>query len=190
MGALPKRGAVATLGLDFIREMEPEDLDDLSGPNNMAPVPTLQKITAAHHRQAQLIARGTLADIEVARLCGVTPQRIYQLKRDPSFQNLVAYYQSQISSAAIEVSDRIHEKLLMAGEAALDEINVRLDEEIKEIPVGELRKIFEMAGDRTVAPPRSTQQGSPFPPAKIELNFGWNKPTNPAKIIDGETTNE
>lgn len=187
---LPKRGAVSTLALEYVRDITPDDLVRLASAPKKGP-PPIQKFKASHHRQAQLVARGIYTDATVARLCGVTPQRIYQLKTgDPLFKELVAYYQTQIDETNAEASERVQGKLLVAGEAALDEINERLEDETAraEIPVGELRKIVEMVADRTVAPPKATS-ANVAPPATITLNFGTELKPKPAPVvIDADET--
>jgi len=173
--SLPRRGVAATLGIEFVRELTMQEIDSLADRSPIGPLsaPMVQKLTAAHHRQAQLVARGIYSVVAIARMCGVTPQRIYQLKRDQFFIELVEYYQTQVAEATHEATERVQTKLLVAGEVALDELNDRLDDPAQraEIPVGELRKIVEMAADRTVAPPK-TSIPSNIPPSTITLNFG------------------
>src|SRR5215469_976604 len=68
-----------------------------------APAPTIQTLRATHHQAARLIARG-LTYQEVAREVGRTSQRISDLMRDPTFQELVTYYEKQVEEAALEES--------------------------------------------------------------------------------------
>lgn len=188
MPKIPRHGAVSTLSLEIIRELSTEDLVELADKPPTS-VGMVQALKESHHRQAQLIARGIYTDVTVARFCGVTPQRIYQLKKDPAFAVLVEHYRSQATEASIEASERVQSKLVVAGEAALDEINSRLEDEekLKELPVGELRKIVEMAADRTVAPPKNSVPITNIP-ANITLNFGseLKKPEPKTIEIEGD----
>lgn len=175
---LNARGAIAApLFLEVIRELVPADLIDLINAPAQA-VPVLQRIRAIHHRQAVLLAEGRTIN-EVAAIVGTTPARLQQLTKDPAFSELMGYYKDQIITAMLEDAARIKDKLVDAGEMAVDEMIVRLesDQLRSAMPIGEVRKIAEMALDRTVAPPKATSVAPPLPTA-ITLNFG----TSPGPI--------
>ncbi|MGH9918755.1 MAG: hypothetical protein ACRD6W_07805, partial [Nitrososphaerales archaeon] len=91
----------------------------------------------------------------------------------PTFTDLVAYYQDQIMSAMIEDTARLKDKLVDLGEMAVDELRDRMEDDgrRKGIGTGDVRKIAEMALDRTVAPPKIAAQGTSAP-AAITINFG------------------
>lgn len=160
------------LELDLVRPLANQDLAEAKGRSAGATVPVLQKVRSVHHKQAALLASGLTA-VEVAAATGATSARIGQLLKDPTFMELLAYYQDQAMAKLLNESERIKTKLLRATEDALDEINDRLEDDTKRqaMPVGELRKIVEMGGDRTVAPPKATAP-SVIPPTQITLNFG------------------
>lgn len=170
----PRRGAVAQpVHLELVRELTEADLARLPGALPVALNP-IKRAREIHHRQAQLVAGGRKA-VEIAAICGCTPERIHQLKLDPTFQHLVAYYQNQVSEIEYETHKRVQGKLVDVLELATDEIQERLENETarKLLPMNELRKVAEFAADRTIAPPRATQGGPALPPTKIELNFGF-----------------
>ena len=129
-----------------------------------------------------MVAEGKL-DIHVADALGYTPARVRQLKQDPSFRELVAYYTDQIHEGSLGDEVRFQEKLRSAGEQALDELNDRLEDpnRIKGIATAELRNIVTVAADRTVAPPKAIAN-APMAPAHITLNFGT-KLTPKEKVI-------
>lgn len=189
---IPSRGAIAApLLMDVTRALESADLANLSASPKTS-VPLLQKLRATHHRQAQLLAQG-LSVNEVAVIVGCTPQRLVQLQVDPTFTELVSYYQDQILSAMIEDSARLRDKIVDVGEMAVDELRDRLEDDTRrsKLPVGEIRKIAEFAMDRTVAPPKA----APAPqvaPAAITINFGTGlRPTAaPAATIEGKVEAE
>jgi hypothetical protein len=173
----PRRGAVAQpVSMELVRELTEEDLAQLSNALPIAANP-IKRAREIHHRQAQLVAEGR-KDVEIAAIVGCTPQRIYDLKKDPTFQYLVAYYSSQASEIEYETHRRVQGKLVDVLELAVDEIQTRLEDNTSraETPLSELRKVAEFAADRTIAPPRATQVGSALPPTRIELNFGWKQP--------------
>ena len=169
----PPAGRPRKLHMEVVRELTAEDLRALRTPAACASgPPPLQKLRASHHQQAKLLAEGKKI-VEVAAIVGVTPERIHQLQHDPAFIELVAYYQDQIMSAALDDARRVQGKLVDIAEMAVDELSERLEDEgaRKAMPIGELRKIAEMGLDRTVAPPKATSSAPP-PPTAITLNFG------------------
>lgn len=169
---VPLRGALAApLVLEVVRELVDSDLKDLLNSPNID-VPVLKKLRAIHHRQAALLAEGKTNN-EVAAICGTTAQRIVQLKQDPTFKELVGYYQDQIITMQLEDSARVRDKLVDLGEMAVDELRDRLEDEGKRnaMPTGEIRQVAQMALDRTVAPPKSTTNITTTP-AVITLDFG------------------
>lgn len=161
----------APLNIEIVRALTSDDLKSLVGAPRVD-VPVLQKLRAIHHRQAVLIAEGKTNN-EVAAIVGSTAQRIVQLKADPTFVELVGYYQDQIITAQIEDSARLRDKLVDLSEMAVDELRDRLEDDVKRkaMPVGEVRKIAEFGLDRTVAPPKSTTT-STAQPQVITLDFG------------------
>lgn len=182
---IPLRGAIgAPLVLEVTRELTPADIARLqAGDMPKVGVPIVQKLRAIHHRQAQLLASGrTVA--ETSAIVGCTSQRLVQLQKDPSFMELVTYYQDQIMVQALEDGARLRDKIVDVGEMAVDELRERMEDDArrKSMPVGEVRKIAEFAMDRTVAPPKVSQPTS-LPPTAVTINFGR---TLPQTVIDVE----
>lgn len=169
---IPSRGAIAEpLLLEVERELTREDLSRL-GQAPKVSVPILQKLRATHHRQAQLLAQGR-TPTEVAAIVGCTVQRLVQLQVDPTFTELVSYYQDQIMSAMIEDAARLKDKLVDLGEMAVDELRDRMENNDKrqQMQTGNVLRIAEFAMDRTVAPPK-TAPPVITPPTAITINFG------------------
>lgn len=183
---LPRGGALSVLNFEIIREVPRDELMKLVNLPALAP-PPIKTLSARHRRQAQLLAEGKPPAV-VADALGVTPQRISQLLKDPSFVQLIAEYEDEIKERFFAEQERLQAKLLVAGETALDEINNRLegDKPSSEVPYGELRKTVEMAMDRTVAPPK-TANNQQAPPPTITLNFGR---TLTPRIIDPDGHDE
>lgn len=169
---LPLRGALAApLVIEVIRELTADDLKDLVGAPK-TDVPVLKKLTARHHRQAVLIAEGK-SNLEIAAICGTTPQRIVQLKADPAFQNLIAMYQDQVLTLQLEDAARLKDKAVDLGEMAMDELIDRFEDEGKRqaMPTAEVRQVATTMLDRTVLPPKSTTN-IVTTPTTITLDFG------------------
>jgi hypothetical protein len=157
--------------IEIVRELTPQDMETLSTAKTVGP-PPIQKLRAIHHRQAQLLASGRKIT-EVSAIVGTTPTRLQQLLVDPGFMDLMAYYQDQIISSDLEDTARLRDKLVDVAELALDEMRDRLEDnsQRKAMPMGELRQAAIMGLDRTVAPPKATQN-APTVPSAITLNFG------------------
>ena len=169
---IPSRGAIAeTLLLEVERKLTPDDLLRLGDAPKVS-VPILQKLRATHHRQALLLAEGKSLG-EVAAIVGCTTQRLVQLQVDPMFQELLAYYSDQMMVNAMESGRRLQEKILDAGEMAVDELTRRLEDDglRTTMPTDQVRKIAEFAMDRTVAPPKAAPPTNTTP-LSVTLNFG------------------
>ena len=169
---IPVRGAISEdLGLEVLRELTFDDMKRLKDAPKLG-VPVIQKLRSVHHHQAKLIAEGKkLVDIAVE--VGCTTQRLVQLQNDPTFAELVLYYRDQITTANIDIAQRVQAKILDVGEMAVNELHDRLenDETRRRMPVGEVRKMAEFAMDRTVAPPKQAMNAAP-PPSSVTINFG------------------
>jgi len=172
------------MSFEFEGEVELKDILRLGSLPANSP-PPLQEVKAVHRRQAMLLAEGKKV-VEVASLVGSTPGRIYQLLKDPGFREIVGQYSKMIEDRNIEASERYQEKLTVAGEASLDELNDRLADphQLKKIPTGELRQIIEMAADRTHALVKAPLGAQTQAPPSITLNFGTS--LKPRKEIDHE----
>jgi hypothetical protein len=189
LSLIPRRGLSAqNITLTLLGELTQADLARLPLKPKTSP-PTLQKARAIHHKQAQLIAQGfSLA--EIAAQVGSTESRLSLLKSDPTFAQLIAFYANQQDIINYEAHARVQETLVDVLELSTNEIQERLSDETvrKKIPIRELRQLAEFAGDRSIAPPKATQQGSISPPQKITLNFGFETKLKPEpQIIDMDT---
>lgn len=182
---IPRRGRpAAPLILEVVRELEPHELARLAEAPKVT-VPVLKRIRYIHQRYAYLLAQGHTS-VEVAQMCGCTPQRIHQLLLDPAFNDLLAQYQDSAMTVLADEAEAFKADLLDASKMALGEITDRLEteEKRKAIPIQELRKIVELGADRTVAPPKVAAPPQP-PPGNITLNFGTQ--LKEPKIIEGES---
>jgi hypothetical protein len=136
-------------------------------------VATLQRITYRHRTAARCVALG-LPHSEVARIVGLTPERITQMvHNDPAFQNLCADYEKQITELTLDEARAMQEKLLIIAHESADEIINRLEggKANIEVNMSELRNLMGDALSRTVAPPKQTQPAQ-VAPTKIVFNVG------------------
>src|SRR5438128_2358300 len=106
--ALPrKRTRDGASAPTFLREIQEEDFVILNSSRELtADSRPLVKVRNTHHLAARSLAEGK-KDVEVSLITGYTPARIGQLKDDPSFQELLAYYKSQVESKWLSVQERL-----------------------------------------------------------------------------------
>jgi hypothetical protein len=183
---LPKRGRPGSLiMMEVERELTPGDFAALamSGGGKLIGPQMIQRLHSRHHRAAQGVAAGKSMR-EVALLTGYTPQRVSDLCKDPAFSELVATYQASMADANIDAKVEVDAMLIDIAKTASAEIRDRLedDEQRKQIPLGELRQISQMALDRTVAPPKTATPAANIP-TKITFNIGT-RDLRPKEIID------
>jgi hypothetical protein len=112
----------------------------------------LVKVRNTHHLAARSLAEGK-KDVEVSLITGYTPARIGQLKDDPSFQELLAYYKSQVESKWLSVQER----LASIGLAVSEEMMSRFEEDPSRFSNEELRRWFETTMDRSGNGPSATR---------------------------------
>jgi hypothetical protein len=190
---LPRKGPVPKpLVLSYVRDLDSNDMLRLATlPRVPTAVPTLQRIRAQHHRIAQYLAMGKTSG-QVAIIVGSTTQRISQLERDPTFQELMSYYQEQMADTNIEAGQRIQGALVEITEFSVTEIRDRLANDALRAAMStdELRKLAEMGGDRTVAPPKTAQRSEQMP-TQITFNIGGPRTLpQPSVVIEHEPQKE
>lgn len=154
------------LRMEVSRHLSEQDLEDKSG----VPAVALEHIRAIHHVQARLVAEGKPPGVVAAKV-GTSVARVKSLLADPTFRELVAYYNDQQEY----IWQETQEVLSLLGRSAAQELQRRLDEEPSKFTIGELRTVMESAYDRGGAPAQSAGQS-------IVVSFV--KPTG--KVIDVE----
>lgn len=135
----------AKLTATVVGELTAQDLElynETEGP--IYPAPTLQRVRASHHRLAMVLAKGS-SDIEASQITGYSPGRINGLKSDPSFQDLLTYYEKQAEGAFGQVINQMATLSL----DAMQELLRRLDENPDEFKTEELLKLATNMLDRT-----------------------------------------
>ena len=130
-----------------IRELAREDLSLL---NETRPVVQLQALRDNHHRIARALAAG-LDNQEVARLCGMSLNRISILKQDPAFKDLVAHYRGLVTAEFVRSVDTYLEMAtgnMLKAEAMLsDKLDAAADNN-EFLPTRDLISISRDAADR------------------------------------------
>jgi hypothetical protein len=160
---------------EFDRELTTDDIERLATDPTIGRTgpPILKQLKDHHHAIARHLASGKTV-LETADLVGLTPQRVGDLQRtDPAFQNLLDYYRNQVTEAGVDEAREFRGKLRRLGRRGLEVLADRFDDEkaVAEMSTDEVRRVTEMALDRTDAPPRTAQQAPPTP-TNITFNMG------------------
>jgi hypothetical protein len=154
VAALPRgrRGKPSTPPM-LVREITEDDLPGII--SSPAPPPgdqPMKRLRHTHHLAARCLAEGRSL-VETSAITGYTPARLGQLKNDPTFTELMNYYQAQVETKWLNV----HERLATLGIALTEELQQRLEEEPEKFTNEELRKWAETALDRSGFGPSRTQ---------------------------------
>jgi hypothetical protein len=164
----PARGGRKSSAPLFIgepRELTEDDLKELVNPSALNSAPSqLQRIRSTHHRLAQLIAEGRKGT-EISLIMGYSQSRISVLQSDPAFQELVAFYKNQTAAVFLNVQERLAD----LGMAATEELRERLEENPGKFTHRDLLEVQKSAFDRSIAPPKVTQNPTESMLARIML---------------------
>jgi len=121
----------------------------------------LQRLTARHRELAKKIALGWSTS-QCAAYFGFTASRVSVIKADPTFRDLVSYFQMQ--------GDDSHEfyqdNLKRASLQAVLELQDRLETAPEEFDNQELMKLMALTADRTGHAPKRVEEKN------INVNFG------------------
>lgn len=145
---------LSALELEILGPIEPQDLiarEEGGLPTSEAP--TVAKLRGIHHEIAQLLAQG-LSETEVSAITSYSLSRISILKRDPSFKDLVAFYQKQKSEQFADVQKRLATLSL----DAIGEIQERLAEKPDSISTSQLIELSKVTLDRAGYSPVAKSQ--------------------------------
>jgi hypothetical protein len=129
---------------------------------------------------AQLLACGQVTDVEASYLTGYTPQRIYQLRQDPAFAELLAGYAASKELAFVDVLARMRS----LGISAMEEIQARLEEAPEEFSLTKLQELMDMllVKGRSTPGGAVAQQGSGGSAPAVQISFV----TPGGPVIQGE----
>lgn len=153
------------LSIGTPRELTEDDLQELVTPTALGTQPSqIQRIRSTHHRLAQLIAEGRKGT-EISLIMGYSQSRISILQSDPAFQELVAFYKNQQTAIFLNVQERLAD----LGMAATEEIRERLEENPSDFTVNQLLDVQKAAFDRSIAPPKVTQNPTESMLARVML---------------------
>lgn len=145
---------LSALELEILGPIEPQDLIAREeGGLLTSEAPTIAKLRGIHHEIAQLLAQG-LSETEVSAITSYSLSRISILKRDPSFKDLVAFYQKQKTEQFADVQKRLATLSL----DAIGEIQERLAEKPDSISTSQLIELSKVTLDRAGYSPVAKSQ--------------------------------
>lgn len=123
--------------------------------------PALARLSARHHKLAQLVASGA-TNSQCSAETGLCASRVSILKANSSFQDLVAYYKEMQGLNR----DLYFERLGMMSLEAIDVLHERLESEADGFDNTELMKLVTITADRTGHAPKRVEEKN------INVNFG------------------
>lgn len=135
---------MSPLELEIISSISEEDLLDRSeGALVSSEAPTLSRIRGIHHEIARLLASG-LKPADVSAATGYSLSRISILQRDPSFRELLSFYESKSDEVFVDVRKR----MAVLGLDAASELADRLENKPETLSNSQLIEITKASLDR------------------------------------------
>lgn len=126
-----------------LRDIQPGELARLTEGNlGVKPIP-LVKVREVHHQIARLLAQG-IRPVEVSAIVGFSQSRISILQRDPTFQELMAFYRDRKDEVGADISARLQAATL----DALAILHDRLIDDPESITTDELQRAVNSGLDR------------------------------------------
>jgi hypothetical protein len=159
----------AALQTALVRELTESDLGVLvEGPG---PSPdgaaVVRAIRSSHHKLAQALAMGH-SEQEASLLTGYSSSWISQMKGDPAFKSLMAYYRENQELVFVDVLERMKG----VGVSALEELQERLETKPEEFSPRTLLEVMDLtlvkAGGLGTSP---GVQGGGNAPLSVQINF-------------------
>jgi hypothetical protein len=143
------------------------------------PIP-IQQLRASHHQLAELLSQGR-PDTEVALITGYSLSRISILKRDPTFQELLANYATMRQKVFVDTLERMR----ILGLSSLDELQERLETAPER---WSNRELMEMAELMLVKPTNKGPMGpgGPSVNAGVQVNVQFVESHTPPLVIEGK----
>ncbi len=109
--------------------------------------PKVKQYRETHHRIARLVAAG-LRPGDVARMAGISPNRVHQLRSDPAFEQLVAEYKDKVDEAYVSAQDEFYNTAtsnMLRAERMIEEHLDKAEDNDDPIP---LRTLMGITADR------------------------------------------
>lgn len=134
---------------EVLRELTKSDLALLATERGIKPS-HIARLSDRHHSLARCLATG-LSVADSCAITGYTPSRVSILRGDPSFEELISFYQG----GKAELLMGYAEKAAVARNMATDLIIERMDDEPEKVSTGEALDIAKTFADRSGHGPAS-----------------------------------
>ena len=135
---------MSPLELEIISSISEEDLLNRSeGALVSSEAPTLSRIRGIHHEIARLLASG-LKPADVSAATGYSLSRISILQKDPSFRELLSFYEAKSDEVFVDVRKR----MAVLGLDAASELADRLENKPETLSNSQLIEITKASLDR------------------------------------------
>ena len=145
----------------------PTILDEMREHNwsklNAVGVDPVRVLRVGHHQLAQLLASG-VSEVDASLITGRGVGTIKSLKKDPAFNELLAYYATQQEMRDVNVYD----KLVTIGALASEILQERLEESPERFTNSELKQLLEIAAPAKGVGASGTQHA---PGLNVNINF-------------------
>lgn len=149
----------AAISAEVLRELSQSDLRLLETERAIQPT-HVQRITDRHHALARCLATGMSAT-EAGLVTGYTGSRISVLRGDPSFEELIAFYQGEKARPVLDLQERMTSLAL----DATAELQDRLELDPEKVSTDQLLDTIKLTADRTGNGPRQTN-------VNVNVNLG------------------
>lgn len=134
---------------EVLRELTPSDIALLGTERSIKPS-HINRLSERHHALARCLASG-LSVADACAITGYTPSRVSILKGDPSFEELIAFYQADKAKLVQDLGDKMRQNALEAQNIIAE----RLEDEPAAIGIDTLLDITKLGADRTGFGPQS-----------------------------------
>lgn len=134
---------------EVTRELTESDLALLATERGIKPS-HITRLSERHHALARSLASG-LSVSDACAITGYTPSRVSILKGDPSFEELIAFYQTDKAGLVQDLGDKMRANALEAQSIIAD----RLEDTPEAIGIDALLDITKIGADRSGFGPAS-----------------------------------
>lgn len=171
---------MSPLELEIISSISEEDLLNRSeGALVSSEAPTLSRIRGIHHEIARLLASG-LKPADVSAATGYSLSRISILQKDPSFRELLSFYEKKSDEVFVDVRKR----MAVLGLDAASELADRLENKPETLSNSQLIEITKASLDRAGFSPVTKTVNVGVQISADELESLRNSKNSSVKVLD------
>lgn len=171
---------MSPLELEIISSISEEDLLNRSeGALVSSEAPTLSRIRGIHHEIARLLASG-LKPADVSATTGYSLSRISILQKDPSFRELLSFYEAKSDEVFVDVRKR----MAVLGLDAASELADRLENKPETLSNSQLIEITKASLDRAGFSPVTKTVNVGVQISSDELEALRNSKNSSVKVLD------